>query len=133
MFIFCISYPKTDPLNPRWFPHPQSADSFLMTHELWVITKKNHRGYKLTQIYISLLCGVIKWIFEISFSVIILKKNKTFHFRWLDNNLIEIGGTVLIPLIFYHLNWKASKVNKFLEIAEFLEIANFWKFLFSNF
>ena len=35
-----------------------------------------------------------------------------FHFRWLENSIVEIGKSALFPLIFNHLNWNPSKKRK---------------------
>ena len=32
-----------------------------------------------------------------------------FHFRWLENSVIEIGKAVSNPMIFNHLNWNRSQ------------------------
>ena len=32
-----------------------------------------------------------------------------FHFRWLQNSVIEIGKSIWISMIFHHLNWNLSK------------------------
>ena len=41
-----------------------------------------------------------------------------FYFRWLENSVIEIGKSALIPLIFHHLNWNPSKQNKYSQAYE---------------
>ena len=91
---FLYILPQTRP--PYSTLTASSPFCWLISHDSWVMThclSQFYRGYKLTHIYISLLCGVIKWIFEFSFSVIILKKEE-FHFRWFEYNIIAIGKTV---------------------------------------